>query len=95
MEKYIYKYDEKGNQIEEKVFANNDSLKPAMVNKFDLRVDNEPEFDSDEEKAEIIITNKYKKFDGTGNWLTGFTFEKKVPISLTIREIEYYKKSED
>ena len=91
-EKYVYKYDAKGNLIEEKIFENRDSLKPALINTYDIKTKDEPEFDSDEEKIDIVITTKHKNFDKFGNWQTEITYEKKVPISITLRTIEYYVK---
>ena len=91
-ERTLYKYDQHGNLIEEKIFEKNDSLKPAQINKYDINAKDEPEFDTDEEKIEIVITTRHRNIDKQGNWLTEITFEKKHPVSITKREIEYFVK---
>ena len=93
-EKSVYKYDDHGNMVEEKVYEKKDTLKPVLTNRYDIKVKDEPEFDSDEEKVEIVVTTKHKDFDQVRNWGTEITYEKKLPISVIKREIEYFKKSE-
>ena len=94
-EKTVFKYDATGNLIEERVYERTDSLKPALVNHFDPKAKEEPEFDSDEEKIDIVITTRQRKPDNHGNWTQLFSFEKKVPMSVTTREIEYFLKTEE
>ena len=94
-EKTLFKYDDKGNIIEERTYEKEDSLKPAVVNKYDPNAKEEPEFDSDEEKIDIVVTTRLKDFDKQGNWLTELKFEKKIPMSITTREIEYFTKPDD
>jgi hypothetical protein len=94
-EKTTFKYDAAGNEIEERVYERNDTLKPALVNHFDPKAKEEPEFDSDEEKIDIVITTRPRRPDAMGNWTRLFTFEKKVAVSVTTREIEYFRKPEE
>ena len=90
-----FKYDMSGNLIEERVYGHKDTLKAEVVNRYDPKAKEESEDDSDDEKIEIVITNRTRKPDKFGNWTQQFTFEKKVPVSVTTREIEYFLKAED
>ncbi len=90
-----FKYDLAGNVIEERVYERNDTVKAAVVNHYDPKAKEEPEFDSDEEKIVIVITTRPRQPDAMGNWTRLFTFEKKHPVSVTTREIEYFLNPED
>jgi hypothetical protein len=93
-EKTVYKYDVQGNMLEEKIFDHADSTKPAVVNRYDPKSKDEPEFDSDEEKVDIVISTKQKEPDKMGNWQIEVKYEKKLPIAITKREITYFEKKE-
>ena len=93
-EKSVYKYDVQGNMIEEKIYDHADSTKPAVVNRYDPKSKDEPEFDSDEEKVNIVISTKQKSPDKMGNWQIEVKYEKKLPIAICKREITYFEKKE-
>jgi len=94
-DKTVYKYDVAGNMMQENVYGRDDSLKPEVVNNYDPKAKEEPEFDSDEEKITIVITTHQSRNDPQGNWQMEVTYEKKVPISITLRKIEYFLKPEN
>jgi hypothetical protein len=90
MKKATYSYDKHGNKTTEEIISIEDSMSERRTFIFDNRHNliEETQYNSDDSITHWY-SYKYLEFDQAGNWLKRLQSEKNIPITLTIRVIEY------
>jgi hypothetical protein len=88
--KKTYKYDEKGNKIEENIYNDDGSLAFKKTYKYDEKGN---KIESNKYNADGSLSPKYTityKYDIMGNWIKQTTIKDGKPTQLSERVIEYY-----
>jgi len=90
MKKEIYLFDENGNKTVEEIISIEDSMSERRTFSFDYQHNliEEIRYNSDD-SIPHRYSYTYLEFDKAGNWLKRMQSEKNIPISITIRVIEY------
>jgi hypothetical protein len=90
MKKVTYSYDKNGNKTSEEIISIIDSMSERRTFVFDNRHNlvEEIRYNSDD-SIPHRYSYRYLEFDKSGNWLKRLQSEKNIPVSLTIRVIEY------
>jgi hypothetical protein len=90
LKKARYSYDKNGNKTTEEIISFEDSMSERRTFVFDNHHNliEEIRYNSDD-SIPHRYSYTYLEFDKTGNWLKRMQSENNIPISLTIRVIEY------
>ena len=95
--KQTFEYDEYGNRIEQKQYNADGSILSRQVYKYDER-GNLVELEEYNLEGDLVSKTVYEhQFDSQGSWIGRTAVrvedEVEVPVSITMRKIEYYKSS--
>jgi hypothetical protein len=90
MKKEIYLYDENGNKTAEEIISIEDTTSERRTFSFDNRHNliEEIRYSSDD-SIPRRYSYKYLEFDKEGNWLKRMQYQKSIPLTITLRKIEY------
>jgi hypothetical protein len=90
IKKEIYLFDENGNKTAEEIISIEDTSSERRTFSFDNRhnVIEEMRYSSDD-SIPRRYSYKYLEFDKEGNWLKRMQYQKNIPLTITVRLIEY------